>query len=49
MRRREFIDLLFGVAGAWPHCARAQFKMFRVGLLTLESSENADVRTVHAE
>jgi hypothetical protein len=49
MIRREFIVLFFGVAVAWPNCARAHSKMFRVGLLTLESGENADERTVHAE
>jgi putative ABC transport system substrate-binding protein len=42
MRRRDFIRLLGSVAAiAWPLSARAQSRTYRVGLLTLETGEDA--------
>jgi putative ABC transport system substrate-binding protein len=41
MKRREFIGLVVGAAGAWPLSAHAQSKTYRVGLLTLDSGEDA--------
>jgi putative ABC transport system substrate-binding protein len=41
MKRREFIGLVVGTAGAWPLSAHAQSKTYRVGLLTLDTGEDA--------
>ena len=41
MKRREFIGLIVGTASAWPLSAHAQSKAYRVGLLTLDTGEDA--------
>jgi putative ABC transport system substrate-binding protein len=41
MERREFVAFLAVAAGAWAFSARAQFKIHRVALLTLELGEDA--------
>ena len=41
MKRREFIGLIVGTAGAWPLSAHAQSRTYRVGLLTLDTGEDA--------
>jgi putative ABC transport system substrate-binding protein len=41
MKRREFIGLVVSTAGAWPLSAHAQSKTYRVGLLTLDTGEEA--------
>ena len=41
MKRREFIGLIVGTAGAWPLSAHAQSKTYRVGLLTLDTGEDS--------
>jgi putative tryptophan/tyrosine transport system substrate-binding protein len=45
MKRREFIGLIVGTAGAWPLSAHAQSKTYRVGLLTLDRGEDASQYT----
>ena len=41
MKRREFIGLVAGAAGAWPLSALAQSRSYRVGLLTLQAGEGS--------
>src|SRR4051812_47568857 len=41
MKRHEFIGLIVGTAGAWTLSAHAQSKTYRVGLLTLDTGEDA--------
>jgi len=40
MRRREFIGLLGSATAAWPLAMRAQSRVYRVGLLTLQAGED---------
>jgi putative ABC transport system substrate-binding protein len=41
MKRREFLGVIIGAAGAWPPSVRAQSRMYRVALLTLDAAEDA--------
>lgn len=42
MNRRDFVGLLASAAAAYPLSTQAQSKIFRVAMLTLDTSENAD-------
>lgn len=42
MNRRDFVGLLACAAAAYPLSTQAQSKIFRVAMLTLDASENAD-------